>query len=207
MAMTRSSQTATNRTFALPGDPGPMMHQRRQRLPPLRRRWWPISASVATIPGYCNTILPQPFKNNAAWRAGKFEWFGGDDDLLNGVVCPLSGDASTRGDRMSPLNHFNYDSKVPENFVYLRDADGLEIQTRHTPVATTFNPSANPYTGLASCVSVNSAVAARVGKHRVTLEPSYGDNRQRNQLELRIDGKDHQSAHRRNRSWQWRTRP
>jgi hypothetical protein len=36
-------------------------------------------------------------------------------------------------------------------------------------VATTFFPGPNPHTGLATCASLDSAVAARVGSHRVTL--------------------------------------
>lgn len=66
-------------------------------------------------------------------------------------------------------NSVNYDFQSAGEFVYLRDADGLEIQTRQTPIATASNPEPNPHTGLASCVSVNTAVAARVGKHRSAI--------------------------------------
>jgi hypothetical protein len=56
--------------------------------------------------------------------------------------------------------------------------DGVEIQTRQTPIATTFNPGANPYTGLATCVSLNTAVAAKVGSHHVS-SPVCGTGDQR----------------------------
>src|SRR5262245_10484833 len=65
---------------------------------------------------------------------------------------------------------------------------GLEIQTRQTPVATTFLPGANPYTGLATCVAIYSAVAARVGTHRVSYEPNISGVPDPSGLQLRVDG-------------------
>jgi subtilisin family serine protease len=78
-----------------------------------------------------------------------------------------------------------YDFQGAGEFIVLRDGNGLEIQTRQIPVATA-PPAANAYTGLATCVSVNTAVAARVGKHRVTYQPS-GDKESAD-LQLRVDG-------------------
>lgn len=82
----------------------------------------------------------------------------------------------------------HYDFQSAGEFVALRDDEGLEIQTRQTAVATTFNPGPNPYTGLATCVSVNTAVAARVGKHRVTYEPNISGVPDPTGLQLRVDG-------------------
>jgi hypothetical protein len=82
----------------------------------------------------------------------------------------------------------HYDFQSAGEFVALRDVDGLEIQTRQTAVATTFFPGANPYTGLATCVSLNTAVAARVGKHRVTYEPNLSGVPDPAGLQLRVDG-------------------
>ena len=74
-------------------------------------------------------------------------------------------------------------SRAPGEFVALRDGNGLEIQTRQTAVSTT---SALPdtYTGLPVCVSINTAVAARVGKYRVTYQPLSGGP----DLQLSVDG-------------------
>ena len=44
------------------------------------------------------------------------------------------------------------------------------------------------YDGLTTCVSVNTAVAARVGKHRVTYEPNLSGVPDPSGLQLRIDG-------------------
>lgn len=71
---------------------------------------------------------------------------------------------------ITTVNGIHYDFQDPGEFVALRDANGMEIQTRQTPVAT------------APWVSVNTAIAARVGKHRVTWQPGPKG------LQLRVDG-------------------
>jgi hypothetical protein len=52
------------------------------------------------------------------------------------------------------------------------DGDGLEIQTRMTAIPTSSSPGPDSH-GLATCVSLNAAVAARVGRHRVSLPAEY----------------------------------
>lgn len=82
--------------------------------------------------------------------------------------------------------HYNFQGAG--EFVTLRDPGGMEIQTRQTPIATTFFPAADAHDGLATCVSINTAVAARVGKHRVTWEPNLDGVPDPSGLQLRIDG-------------------
>jgi hypothetical protein len=60
----------------------------------------------------------------------------------------------------------------------------MEIQVRQTPVPTA-SPITDAYSGLTECVSVNTAVAVRMGRHRISLQP--GPERQR--LEVYADGK------------------
>jgi hypothetical protein len=99
------------------------------------------------------------------------------------------GAAANEGDpHITTVDGIHYDFQSAGEFVVLRDADGLQIQTRQTPVATTFNPGANPYTGLATCVSLNSAVAAQVGSRRVTFEPNLSGVPDPSGLQLRVDG-------------------
>jgi hypothetical protein len=81
--------------------------------------------------------------------------------------------------------HYNFQSAG--EFTALR-GDGLEIQTRQTPVATTYLPGADSYTGLPTCVALYSAVAARVGKHRVSYEPNIRGVPDPSGLQLRVDG-------------------
>lgn len=81
----------------------------------------------------------------------------------------------------------HYDFQAAGEFISLRDANGSEIQTRQTPIATT-GPGTDSHDGLSTCVSLNSAVAARVGDHRVTYEPNLSGGPDPSGLQLRIDG-------------------
>ncbi len=87
--------------------------------------------------------------------------------------------------------HYNFQGAG--EFSALRGADrggGLEIQTRQTPVATTSIPGEDSYTGLQTCVSIYSAVAARVGSHRFSYQPNIGSDgaAASSGMQLRVDG-------------------
>lgn len=73
------------------------------------------------------------------------------------------------------VNGLLYDFQTGGEFVALR-SQSIEIQTRQRPVDSL------PW------VSVNTAVAARVGKYRVTWQPGTGVMPDPDGLELRIDG-------------------
>lgn len=99
------------------------------------------------------------------------------------------GPSTNEGDpHIRTVDGVHYDFQAAGEFVSLRSADGFEVQTRQTAVATTFFPGANPHTGLATCVSLNTAVAARVGRHRVTYQPRLDGVADPSGLVLRIDG-------------------
>ena len=88
---------------------------------------------------------------------------------------------------ITTIDGVNYDFQSAGEFIALRD-EGFEIQTRQTPISTTFIPGANPYTGLATCVSINTAIAARVGTHRVSYQPNISGVPDPSGLQLRVDG-------------------
>jgi Platelet-activating factor acetylhydrolase, isoform II len=97
-------------------------------------------------------------------------------------------DGADNGDpHIHTVNGINYDFQSAGEFTLLRDGD-MEIQARQTPVPSA-PPVANAHTGLASCVSVNTAVAARVGGHRVTYQPSLNGEANPEGMQLRVDGK------------------
>jgi len=99
------------------------------------------------------------------------------------------GAAAHEGDpHLTTVNGVHYDFQGAGEFVVLRDYGGLEIQTRQAPIATTFNPGADPHDGLAPCVSLNTAVAAQVGQHRVSYEPNLSGVPDPSGLQLRVDG-------------------
>jgi hypothetical protein len=143
------------------------------------------------LPGYCQAVLgnsivktmppgsPGSLQNDPAVIAFK-NWCG----------VASNGSTSDRGDpHLTTFNGVNYDFQSAGEFVALRDGDGTEIQTRQTPVATASIVGPNSHTGLTSCVSVNTAVAARVGKHRITYQPNPKGDPDPSGPQLRIDGK------------------
>ncbi|HEY6139947.1 MAG TPA: hypothetical protein VI670_19500 [Thermoanaerobaculia bacterium] len=146
------------------------------------------------LPGYCFTVLtkayqqtmpPPPPATNPGSQVAVAQTFR--DTWCNGAPDATSADA---GDpHLRTTNGIRYDFQSAGEFVALKNSDtGFELQTRQSPVQTTFTPPANAYTGLASCVSLNTAVAMRIGKHRVTYQPRPGSAGEASQLELRVDG-------------------
>ncbi len=98
------------------------------------------------------------------------------------------GPAANEGDpHITTVDGTHYDFQSAGEFVVLRDRGGMEIQTRQTAVSTA-SVITNPYTGLTTCVSLNTAVAARVGEHRVTFQPDLSGVPNPDGLQLRIDG-------------------
>jgi len=108
----------------------------------------------------------------------------------------VGGRAYTEGDpHIKTIDGVNYDFQGAGEFVLLRD-EGLEIQTRQTAVTTAGPLGPNAHTLLSSCVSVNTAVAVRVGSQRISYQPTIrqarverGGELRENRLVLRIDGK------------------
>ncbi len=88
-----------------------------------------------------------------------------------------------------------YDFQGAGEYVALQDTSGTEVQVRQSPIAgaapgnwAPASPAKYQNDELVSCLSSNTAVAARVGAHRVTYEPSFGVPKPSG-LQLRIDGK------------------
>lgn len=139
--------------------------------------------------GYCNTVLAQAITKtmppgNPGGEASNPTVIA----FQNWCGVPTSSGPSDRGDpHLTTTNGINYDFQAAGEFTALRNsATGFELQTRQTPVSVTFTPGVNAHTGLASCVSLNTAVAVRIGKHSLTYEPS-GKFTNREQLQLRLD--------------------
>lgn len=104
-------------------------------------------------------------------------------DPFNTGLMGMDGDP-----HISTLDGIHYDFQGAGEYVALRESDGTEIQTRTAPVSTTFNPGPDPYDGLATCVSVNTAVAAKVDGHRVTIQPNLSGFPDPSGLQVRVDG-------------------
>jgi len=89
---------------------------------------------------------------------------------------------------LTTVEGIHYDFQSAGEFVSLRDDDGMEIQTRQAVISTTFTPGPDAHDELATCVSLNSAVAARVGDQRVTYQPNLSGVPDPSGLQLRVDG-------------------
>jgi hypothetical protein len=89
---------------------------------------------------------------------------------------------------LTTVNGVHYDFQSAGEFTALREKD-LELQTRQTAVPTTSLPSANPYTGLATCVAIYTAVAVRIGSTRVTLQPNISGRPDPSGLQVRVNGR------------------
>ncbi|MFN0213278.1 MAG: Ig-like domain repeat protein [Saprospiraceae bacterium] len=94
------------------------------------------------------------------------------------------GSYSTGEPHIRTVDGTYYDFQAAGEFTLLRGGDKMEIQVRQTPVAAA-NPIADSHSGLPVCVSMNTAVAARVGSHRISLQRGHEGNR----LEFYLDGK------------------
>jgi subtilisin family serine protease len=88
---------------------------------------------------------------------------------------------------ISTVGGIHYDFQSAGEFVLLEDGP-TQLQTRQTAVETTTSPITNPYTGLTSCVSLNTAFAAKVGDHRLSFQPSLSGDPDPSGMHLRIDG-------------------
>ena len=109
-------------------------------------------------------------------------------DGVSSVTLCSGTDAVAVGDpHITTVDGLHYDFQGAGEFVALRNSSGMEIQLRMAAVPTA-PPLPDPYTGLTSGVSVNTAVAARVGRHRVSYQPANGPNAVAGTFVLRVDG-------------------
>lgn len=104
-------------------------------------------------------------------------------DRVSGGAAAMEGDP-----HIATVDGIYYDFQGGGEYTVLRDSDGTEIQARHTPISTTWIPGPHFYTGVTSCVSLTTAVAAQVGAHRVTYQPNLSGVPDPSGLQLRVDG-------------------
>lgn len=151
----------------------------------------PVTGAPADPSGYCNTILAQAIDRTMPRSApGTLSGTQPITDFQAWCGIPATSGPSDRGDpHLTTTNGINYDFQAAGEFTSLRNSDtGFELQTRQSPILTTFTPGANGYTGLASCVSLNTAAAVRVGSHRISYQPMPGEPGSTERMQLRIDG-------------------
>ncbi len=89
---------------------------------------------------------------------------------------------------LTTVDGVHYDFQSAGEFTALRE-EGFVVQTRQAPVPTATTPITNPYTGITHCVAIYTAVAAKLGSTRVTLQPTPGAEPNPKSMELRVNGK------------------
>ncbi len=129
------------------------------------------AANVSTTVGWPGIVAPMPGDPNVLLHWGSLN--DGYDD----------GDP-----HLTTVEGVRYDFQSAGEFTLLRDGNGTDIQVRQSPVQTVTRGGANPYTGLATCVSLNTAIAAKVGNRRISYVPRVDGVPDPSGLELRIDG-------------------
>jgi hypothetical protein len=155
----------------------------------LYQRICPGAGSLPTTDSPCAVVVPA--LDNESCPFGLMPCGGprlSHTDIATIRRWIVGGRANTRGDpHLKTVDGVDYDFQASGEFVLLR-GEGLEVQARQTPVSTN-GPLSNAYTGLTSCVSLNTAVATRVGKHRITYEPNLNGQPDPRGMQLRVDGK------------------
>jgi hypothetical protein len=143
---------------------------------------WPGGA-----PGASSVVayLTQFFSFEFQWSPFAFN----TDENCGYHTGTLSGDLSMTGNHIGDphvhtVDGTAYDFQSAGEFTLLRDGNRMEIQVRQTPVPTA-NPATDGHSGLTECVSINTAVAVRMGRHRIALQ--QGPDRQR--LQFYAEGK------------------
>jgi hypothetical protein len=145
-----------------------------------------IDANLVFNPGASSVVayMSEFTSFNVLWEPFSFH----SDELCGhhkGSLTHLNSDGSYSGDpHTRTVNGTLYDFQAVGEFTLLRYGARLEIQVRQSPVATQ-NPITDSYSGLTSCVSVTTAVAARLGSHSIALQPG----REGRRLEFYLDGK------------------
>jgi subtilisin family serine protease len=120
----------------------------------------------------------------AGWAGVVALGAGSPNELLHWGV---TSDGQHNGDpHITTVNGINYDFQAAGEFVALRDG-GFELQTRQTAVPTA-SVVFNGYTGLTSCVSVNTAAAVRADSHRISYQPNLTGQSGSAGMQLRVDG-------------------
>lgn len=104
----------------------------------------------------------------------------------------LGGAPFSLGDpHMRTMNGVYYDFQSVGEFVLLRD-ENSEIQVRQSPVPSAVPLPPDHYSGLQACPSINTAVAVRLGKHKISYQTLVDKEFKPSELTLFIDGKPYQ---------------
>lgn len=153
---------------------------------------WTCAGMTITLPAAAATQTPN-FSGNAS-AAGTSQVLrvtaaNGPSCSANFTFRATAPPSGGWGDpHLTTVDGVHYDFQSAGEFTALRE-DGFELQTRQSPVPTATVPITNQYTGITHCVAIYTAVAAKLGSSRVTVQPSPGAEPDPNSMQVRVDGK------------------
>jgi hypothetical protein len=142
------------------------------------------------LPLYCSVVLNQAGQKTMPLGAPGTQMAAVNSLISTYCNAPPNAGVADLGDpHITTVDGTRYDFQAAGEFTALKNQDGsFEVQTRQTPVLTTFVPAASPHTGLASCASLNTAIAVKVGKVAIAYQPKDGALSSKYDLALYIDG-------------------
>jgi hypothetical protein len=163
-------------------DAWPSMEQYTGKVDTALHAWPGASPGASSVVAY----LTQFFSFAVQWSPFAFT----TDENCGYHTGTLQGDLSMTGNHIGDphvrtVDGTKYDFQSVGEFTLLLDGNRLEIQVRQTPVPTA-NPAKDAHSGLTECVSINTAVAVRMGPHRIALQ--QGSERQQG-VRFYVDGK------------------
>jgi hypothetical protein len=163
-------------------DAWPSMEQYTGKVDTALHAWPGASPGASSVVAY----LTQFFSFDVQWSPFAFT----TDENCGYHTGTLQGDLSMTGNHIGDphvhtVDGTKYDFQSVGEFTLLLDGDRLELQVRQTPVPTA-NPATDAHSGLTECVSINTAVAVRMGPHRIALQ--QGSERQQG-VQFYVDGK------------------
>ena len=144
------------------------------------------AGAVATVANTGTILLPVGYVVNFIVNVSS----GGAIVTSRNYFFKITSTAYIVGDpHITTVDGAHYDFQAVGEFTVLREGTGaaFEIQIRHTAVATS-GPITDSYSGLTTCVSLNTAVAARVGTRRISFQPNIDGKPDSSGMQLRIDG-------------------
>jgi len=147
-----------------------------------------VDANLHALPGGSSVItyMTEFMAFDFQWNPFAFH----SDELCAHHTGTLGAKLSMHGGHIGDphtrtVDGTSYDFQSVGEFTLLKDGSRMEVQVRQTPVPAASSIT-DGHTGLTSCVSVNTAVAAQVGAHRVALQPLRGEV---HRLQFYLDGK------------------